>query len=68
MHRYSLRFAPSSEWEGKEVQFEASDPTRALFIAHAEARARSAELWCDGKRLCRIDQAHRETRDFWIIS
>ena len=68
MHRYLLRFAPSSECEGRDVPFEAEDPTRALFIAHSEARSRSAELWRDGKRICRIEPAARGTGDFWIIS
>lgn len=68
MHRYLLRFAPSGEWEGKDVPFEAEDPTRALFIAHSEARSRSAELWRDGQRICRIAPADRDTSDFWIIS
>lgn len=68
MHHYLLRFAPSSQGEEKDVQFKAEDATRALFIAHSEARSRSAELWRDGKRICRIEPAARGTGDFWIIS
>jgi hypothetical protein len=48
----------------KEVEFEAQDAATALVIAHKEASDRSAELWCNGRKLCTIK---RSAQDFWEI-
>ena len=61
---YRLRFMDDGRGVPKEVEFEAQDAATALVIAHNEASDRSAELWCDGQKLCTI---RRSAKDVWEI-
>jgi len=53
-HTYRLKFFDDGRGVAKEVEFDAFDAAEALIIAHGEASERSAELWCDGEKLCTI--------------
>lgn len=62
--RYRITFLEDGRGSQKDVDFEAQDAATALVIAHKEASNRSAELWCDGRKLCTIKRARE---DFWEI-
>jgi hypothetical protein len=62
---YRLKFFDDAHGVAKDIEFEAKDASRALIIAHREARNRSAELWCDGRKTCTI---RRLKADAWEIS
>jgi hypothetical protein len=64
-HTYRLKFFDDAHGVAKDIEFEAEDASRALVIAHREARHRSAELWCGGRKLCGI---RRLECDAWAIS
>jgi hypothetical protein len=64
-HTYRLKFVEDDRGVQKDVEFEAEDAAMALVIAHKEASNRSAELWCDGHKLCTI---RRTEHDVWEIS
>ena len=66
LHLYRLKFPeePSGR-PAKDVEFSAADGAEALIIAHEEARTRSAELWCDGRKLCEIRRDEREVWEIW---
>lgn len=64
-HTYRLKFMDDDRGVRKDVEFEAHDAAMALMIAHDEACNRSAELWCDGAKLCTI---RRTDKDVWEIS
>jgi hypothetical protein len=55
-HTYRLKFSEDSRGVAKDIEFEAHDAARALIIAQMEASNRSAELWCDGQKLCSISR------------
>lgn len=57
----------SGRADSTTIHFEAADAGAALGIAFSYARDRVAELWCDGKRLCRIEYPS-EGGGFWLIS
>jgi hypothetical protein len=61
---YRLKFTEDGLGLPKEIEFEAHDAATALTIAHKEANDRSAELWCNGQKLCTIKRA---ASDFWEI-
>jgi hypothetical protein len=64
-HTYRLKFFDDPHGVAKDIEFEAEDASRALVIAQREARHRTAELWCDGSKLCAI---RRLKADAWEIS
>jgi len=61
---YRMKFMDDDRGSRKDVEFEAEDAAAALVIAHKEASNRSAELWCDGQKLCTIK---RTAEDYWEI-
>jgi len=61
---YRMKFMEDGRGPQKDVEFEAQDAATALAIAHKEASNRSAELWCDGRKLCTIK---RTAEDYWEI-
>ena len=64
LHTYRLKFFEDGRGVAKEVEFDAFDAAQALIIAHKEACERSAELWCDGAKLCTI---RRDGSGTWKI-
>lgn len=58
IHTYRLKFSDDGRGVPKDVEFEAPDAAMALLIAQREASNRSAELWCDGRRLCTIRRSN----------
>jgi hypothetical protein len=65
MRTYRLKFSDDGKGLAKEVEFDAFDAGRALLLAHEQACARWAELWCDGKKLCSLRCSSSGT---WEIS
>lgn len=57
---YRLKFGGDPAGRAKEIEFKGEDASRALLIAHDEVKGRYAELWCDGRFLCRIKRTHGE--------
>lgn len=66
MPLYSLVYTDDGIGRPKRIEFNASEPSRALILAHAEAGERAAELWRDGTRLCTIKRVG-EKPDYWMI-
>lgn len=64
-HVYRLKFQEEDGRPAKDVEFEAEDSYQALFIAHQEARTRSAELWRDGQKVCSIRRTEKEIWEIW---
>ncbi len=54
MRTYCLKFADDGLGIAKQVEFEAPDGHRALYIAQKEPFGRRAEVWIDGLRVCAI--------------
>lgn len=53
-HAYRLKFHDNGADLGPEIEFEAPDAYRALVVAHDLAESRTADLWCDGTKICTI--------------
>ena len=66
MDCYSLIYADDGIGRAKRVDFQAFDAATALIIAHREASERSAELWCESRKLCTITRIGKES-DFWQV-
>jgi hypothetical protein len=66
MNTYSLRYTDDGIGRAKQVDFQAFDAATALIIAHREASDRSAELWCEDRKLCTIKRIGTES-DFWQV-
>lgn len=66
MQTYSLRYFDDGIGKAKRVDFAAYDAATALVIAHREASRRSAELWCENRKLCTIKRIGTES-DFWEV-
>ena len=66
MPHYSLIFSSDGIGPQKRIEFHGEDPGRALLLAHREPGERSAELWKDGERICRIHKVG-ERPDYWMI-
>jgi len=64
LHTYRLKFTEDGKGVQRDVEFEAHDAAMALILAHKEAANRSAELWCDGHRVCSIKKTDH---GFWEI-
>lgn len=62
---YRLVFLGDGSGIGNHVEFQAADAAKALIVAQHEATRRSAELWCDGRKLCTIE---RRGEGFWRIA
>jgi hypothetical protein len=65
VHTYRLKFFDNARGLAKDIEFDAHDAAQALIIAHQEARNSSAELWCDGRKVCTI---RRIEAGAWKIS
>ena len=64
MQNYTLVLRHSAEGRTRAIHFTARDPSRALALAHRHNFGGSAELWVNGKRLCRL---HHSPLGFWTI-
>lgn len=62
---YRLKFLGNKPELQKEIEFEAEDAAGALMIAHREAAEQTAELWCDGRKLCTV---RRSRQDVWQVN
>jgi hypothetical protein len=68
MASFRLSYPNASDVSGAtSIHFEAADAGAALSVAFPYARERAAELWCDGRMLCRIE-CPSEAGGFWLIS
>lgn len=69
MPSYRLNYHARSGGEANplSIAFEAPDVSAALNIAFRHAGNRAADLWCDGRMLCRIE-CPDESGGFWLIS
>ena len=67
-HVYRIKFPEEHDGRpAKDVEFEAHDSSEALLIAHREARSRSAELWCDGAKICTIRRTPSNVWEIWPL-
>jgi len=62
----SLRYADDGVGVEKRVEFRANDPAAALAFAHREASRRSAELWCEDRKLCTLRRVGAGS-DVWEV-
>lgn len=63
---YQLVLAEDGQGQAQTIEFEASGPDAALFVAERQCRGRDAELLENGRSLGRLRCADRG--GFWILS
>ena len=66
MQHYQITLADASPLEA--ISFEAASLTEALAKVAMHRSSVPAELWCDGKRLGRLEQLDGEEGSFWRVS
>lgn len=65
MPLFQLVLQTSPDLAPETLQFIAGDVPNALTFANRHTSEFPAELWCDGRRVCRI-QFERRTRS-WVV-
>lgn len=65
-HTYQLVLADDDRGCEQRIEFEASGPDAALFLADRQCRGREAELFEDGQSLGRLQNCRNG--GFWILS
>jgi len=65
MHTFMLKLPCNDTGFSKEFEFEADDAFQAFKIAHEHAGHKRAELWCNGLRICIIEES---ASGFWQIA
>ena len=63
---YQLVMSDDGEGEPKTIEFEASSPDAALFVAERQCQGRAAELFENKRSLGRLQCARRG--GYWILS
>lgn len=65
MPLYQLILQDSSEVPSETLQFIAGDLRAALTFADRHTAPLPAELWCEGKRVCKLELS--DTAGAWVI-
>lgn len=68
MRTYRLVYEDDRHGATKWLEFEARDAGGALSIAKGEARGRWAQLFEDGRYLCRLENADPDGANIWLVS
>jgi hypothetical protein len=63
---YQLVLAADEEGEARTIEFEATSPDAALYVAQRQCRGREAELFENDRSLGRLQCA--KPGGFWILS
>lgn len=67
MPRIEIAMCSRYDEKGETITIEALDLPTALMITDINVSAGNAELWQDGKRICRITKHSGEHAAFWEL-
>jgi hypothetical protein len=68
MRSYRLVYEDDRHGAAKWIEFEARDAGGALSIAKGEARGRWAQLFENGRYLCRLENADPDGANIWLVA
>lgn len=68
MRTYRLVYEDDRHGVAKWIEFEARNAAGALSIAQGEARGRWAQLFEDGRFLCRLENADPHGANIWLVA
>jgi hypothetical protein len=69
MHTYEFRFVETNEGAAVDrLQFDGRDASKALSIARDHLRGRQADLWEDGRKLCRLSRVPLGHGEVWVVN
>jgi hypothetical protein len=62
---YQLFLRSSADGATETMQLDGDNIVRTLELAHGDGFRGSAEVWCDGSRLCNIE--YSDEHGFWTV-
>lgn len=67
MHQFKLVFEGPAIQHSHLVEFDAPNVGTALAITANLVKDPTAEMWCDGRLLCKLSRAGEREAPFWQI-